>query len=104
MGYAHPRMSIENPLLTIEGSFSIGVGVGLLIGILLPPSKLGCLALLVVPVAMIFFINWWHGEHGGNLSSTSGLDFVFGPLWPSLGSVVGYAVGMLLRWSFDKRA
>jgi hypothetical protein len=96
-------MSIEDLLLTIEGSMAIGLGVGLLVGVLLPRPKVGCTALLVVPVAMIFFIGWWQGQHPENLRSTSGLDFMFGPLWPSLGAVIGYFVGAWLRRLFDKR-
>ena len=96
-------MSIEDLLLTIEGSMAIGLGVGLLVGALLPRPKVGCTALLVVPVAMIFFIGWWQGQHPENLRSTSGLDFMFGPLWPSLGAVIGYFVGAWLRRLFDKR-
>ncbi len=96
-------MTIESLLLTIEGSLAIGVAAGLLIGILLPRPKFGCFVLLAVPVAMIFFISWWQGEHPENLRSTSGLDFVFGPLWPSLGALPGYFVGIWLRSLFDNR-
>jgi hypothetical protein len=94
---------MENLLLSIEGSFAIGGVVGLLVGVLLPRPKLGCMVLLIVPVAMIFFVSWWQGQHPENLRSTSGLDFVFGPLWPSVGATAGYFVGMWLRSLFDKR-
>lgn len=97
-------MTIEHLLLTIEGSFAIGATIGLLIGLILARPKFGCVALLAVPVAMIFFISWWQGEHPENLRSTSGLDFVFGPLWPSLGAIGGYFVGMWLRSVFRRRA
>jgi hypothetical protein len=95
-------MTIENLLLSIEGSLAIGVAVGLLVGLLCPRPKLGCIVLLVVPVAMIFFVSWWQGQHPENLRSTSGLDFVFGPLWPSIGATGGYFVGMWFRSLFDK--
>lgn len=97
-------MTIEHLLFTLEGSFAIGAVVGLLIGVILPRPKIGCLALLAVPVAMISFISWWQGEHPENLRSTSGLDLVFGPLWPSLGAFGGYYVGRRLRSAFGKRA
>ena len=90
-------MTIESLLLTIKGSFAIGAAVGILVGIFFPRPKFGCFVLLAVPVAMIFFISWWQGEHPEDLRSTSGLDFVFGPLWPSLGAVGGYCAGMWLR-------
>ncbi len=96
-------MNIESLLLTIEGSLAVGAVAGLLVGLLLTRPKLGCLVLLAVPVAMIFFISWWQGEHPENLRSTSGLDFVFGPLWPSLGAIGGYYLGMGLRSFFDRR-
>ena len=96
-------MSIEQLLLTIEGAFGVGLGIGFLIGITLPRPRIGCVALLVVPVAMILFIGWWQGQHPENLRSTSGLDFVFGPLWPSLGALGGYYVGRWLRLLFKKR-
>ena len=103
LSYADP-VAIEHLLLTIEGSFAIGAAAGLLIGLVLPRSKIGCVVLLAVPVAMILFISWWQGEHPENLRSTSALDFVFGPLWPSLGAVGGYFAGMWLRSLFGKRA
>jgi hypothetical protein len=96
-------MDVEHLLLTIEGSFAIGLAIGLLAGIL-PRPKVGCLILLAVPVAMICFIGWWQGQHPENLRSTSALDFVFGPLWPSLGAVGGYFIGKLIRFLRDKIA
>lgn len=96
-------MTIESLLLTIEGSLAIGAAVGLLVGIFVHRPKLGCFVLLVVPVAMIFFVSWWQGEHPENLRSTSALDFLFGPLWPSLGAVCGYYAGKWLREVLDRR-
>ena len=91
-------MPIENPLLTIEGSFAIGVVIGALIGVAVAKQKVGCLTLLAVPVAMVFYVGWWQGQHPENLRSTSSLDFVFGPLWPSLGALCGFYGGRLLRF------
>jgi hypothetical protein len=83
-------MTIESLLLTIEGSFSLSLVFGLLVGIAVPMRKLGCVVLLAVPVAMLFFVNWWQSQHPENLRSTSALDFMFGPLWPSLGALAGF--------------
>jgi hypothetical protein len=88
---------MEDLLLTIEGCLAVGFAAGLLIGFLITGRKLGCLVLLAVPVAMIVFIAWWQGRHPENFRSTSGLDFVFGPLWPSLGAVAGYYIGRWVR-------
>lgn len=90
-------MTIESILLTIEGSFAVGVAAGLLIGVLITRSKVGCFSLLAVPMAMLLYIGWWQGEHPENLRSTSGLDFVFGSFWPSLGALAGYFAGIWIR-------
>lgn len=91
------HMEIENPLLTIEGSFAIGAGIGALIAIATARQKVGCITLLAVPVAMFLYVGWWQGQHPENHRSTSGLDFVFGPLWPGLGALCGFYTGRLLR-------
>jgi len=65
---------IESLLLTIEGALAVGAAFGLLTAVLLPRPKAGCVALLAIPIAMIFFVSWWQGEHPENLRSTSGLD------------------------------
>jgi hypothetical protein len=96
-------MNIENVLLTVEGPFAIGFAAGLVVGILISRPKLACVVLLVVPVAMIFFISWWQGEHPENLRSTSALDFIFGPLWPSAGAIAGYYAGRWHRLRHDNR-
>ncbi len=86
---------MENLLLTIEGCLAVGFAAGLIIGFLITTQKLGCVVLLAVPIAMIAFVSWWQGQHPESLRSTSALDFVFGPLWPSLGAIAGFYVG---RW------
>ena len=90
---------IENLLLSIEGCLALGFAFGFFIGILIGKPKLGCLILFAAPIAMIAYISWWQGQHPENLRSTSGLDFVFGSLWPSLGALCGYylARGIRLR-------
>jgi hypothetical protein len=93
-------MAISNPLLTIEGSFAIGAVIGALIGVALEKQKVGCLALWAVPVAMVLYVGWWQGQHPEAIRSTSGLDFVFGPLWPSLGALCGFYGARLLRSLF----
>ena len=90
-------MLVEKLLLTVEGSMAVGAIVGLLLGIFAARPKIGCVLLFVVPVAMIFFAGWWQAEHPDKLRSTSGLEFIFGPLWPSIGAIGGYAIGQLIR-------
>lgn len=96
-------MIIENLLLSIEGLLAIGFVAGLLVGVAVARPKLGCLILLVVPVAMVAYVSWWQGQHPENIRSTSGLDFLLGPLWPSLGAAAGYYAGKLIRSRFLPR-
>ena len=74
-----------------------GFAVGLLTGIVLPHPKLGCVGLLGVPTGMFAYIWWGQGQNPDKLRSTSALDFVFGPLWPSLGRICGYLADVALR-------
>ena len=89
--------------MSIELLLFCGFLFGLAVGIAVARPGPGCLVLLAVPAAMIAYIYWWQGENPDKLRSTSALDFIFGPLWPSLGAAGGYAVGRLLRPPFRKR-
>ena len=89
--------------MTIEAMLIAGFVVGLLVGVAVEKQRLGCLILLVIPVAMVCYISWWQGANPDKLRSTSALDFMFGPLWPSLGALVGYYAGQTLRWYSRKR-
>ena len=95
-------MTIESLLNSIEGLLAVGFAAGSLVGVTVTRQKLGCIVLLVVPVLMICYVGWWQSEHPENIRSTSGLDYIFGPLWPSLGAVGGYYAGRWLRSLFDK--
>jgi uncharacterized membrane protein YfcA len=79
-----------------------GAIAGLLVGILIPNQRLGCVILLAVPVAMIIHISRWQDANPDALRSTSGLDFIFGPLWPSLGAIAGFAAGRMLHNALTK--
>jgi hypothetical protein len=88
--------------MTIELLLVCGFVFGLLVGIAVAKPRLGCFILLAVPVATIVYIDWWQGENPDKLRSTSALDFIFGPLWPSLGAIGGLFAGRLLRPPFRK--
>ena len=90
-------MTFENLLSSIQGLLAIGFVAGLLVGLLGFRDKIGCSILLTVPVAMVLYVGWWQGQHPENLRSTSGLDFVFGPLWPATGAIAGYYAAKWLR-------
>ncbi|WP_375287202.1 hypothetical protein [Sphingomonas sp.] len=83
--------------MTIEAMLIGGLVVGLLIGLVAPDGRVGCAALWIVPVGMIAYIAFWQWQHPEDLRSTSALDFLFGPLWPTLGACAGYAAGLGVR-------
>ena len=90
--------------MTIEFLVVAGLVAGLLIGVAVSKPGQGCVLLLAVPVASFAYIWWWQSQNPDKLRSTSALDFVFGPLWPSLGAVAGFFAGILLRSLLQKRS
>lgn len=88
--------------MSIEMLALCGAAAGLIAGLAFS-SRIGCLVLLAVPIGMIAYIQLWQNAHPENLASTSGLDFLFGPLWPSLGAFAGFAVGKIIRAAVLKR-
>jgi hypothetical protein len=80
-----------------------GCVAGLLVGLAAPSQRIGCIALWAVPVAMIVYVDRWQAAHPESLRSTSGLDFVFVPLWPSLGAIAGYFAGKMFRAALSRR-
>lgn len=81
---------------------AFGAVLGVLIGLLSPNGRVGCTALWIVPVATVAYIAFWQWQHPENLRSTSALDFLFGPLWPTLGASAGYVAALLLRELLDR--
>lgn len=88
--------------MTIETMLIVGFLAGLVVGAALANPKVGCAVLLLVPVAMIIYIGVWQSQHPESLRSTSGLDFIFGPLWPSIGAVAGFVVVRAAREFFGR--
>lgn len=56
--------------------------------------KIGCLALLVVPLAMIGYVYWVHA-HQTRIDALDVLDWFFGPLTPSLAASAGFSMAWL---------
>lgn len=83
--------------MTIEAMLTIGAVIGFMIGLGAPRKRTGCLALLIIPLGALLYTGIWQGQHPENLRSTSALDFIFVPLWPSFGAVAGYVLGRLVR-------
>jgi hypothetical protein len=90
-------------LMSNELLIFCGFVAGLLVALTVRKRAVGCLIMLAVPVAMIAYVAWWQSQNPDQLRSTSALEFVFGPLWPSLGGIVGFIIGQLLRPSQQKR-
>ena len=88
--------------MTIEAMLIVGFVAGLLIGIVLASPKVGCAALLLVPITTIVYIGVWQSQHPENIRSTSALDFVFGPLWPGIGAVAGFVAARAAREMFSR--
>jgi len=70
---------------------------GFVAGFVLRQRKLGCLLLLPLPIAMLIYVSMWQAEHPESLRSTSALDFIFIPLWPSLAAVLGFEIARAIR-------
>jgi len=83
--------------MTIELLLGAGFVAGLLLGVVFREPAYGCAFLITIPVAMFGYIWWWQSQNPDKLRSTSSLEFLFGPLWPSLGAVGGFIAAMLLR-------
>lgn len=83
--------------MTIEGLMIAGAGAGFAFGLAGWSQKIGCVFLALISLAMIVYVAVWQEMHPENLRSTSGLDFIFGPLWPCLGAFCGWSVGTLMR-------
>lgn len=80
--------------MTIEMWVLGGFVVGFVSGLAKP--EYGCVLLPAIPVAMFAYIWWWQSQNPDALTSTSALDFVLGPLWPTLGAIGGWFTGVLL--------
>jgi len=87
----------------IEIATLLGLVFGFVVGIVITKPKLGCLTLFLVPIAMIAYISAWQQQNPQFIRSTSGLDFLFGPLWPSVDALCGFAVGLILRMRNEEK-
>lgn len=90
--------------MTIEALLIAGALIGMLIGILTKDH--GCAVLLIVPVAMLGYTALWQMAHTESLRSTSALDYLFAPLWPTLGAVPAFIAAragkLLVGWARRK--
>ncbi len=84
--------------MTMELFITIGFAAGLAVSLLTRGVVRGCLGLLAVPLLTFAYIWIWQSLNPEKLRSTGALDFVFGPIWPSFGAIVGFGVGELVRF------
>ena len=77
----------------------VGALIGFVVGFAVSRQRIGCIILLIVPIAMMVYVGRWQAAHPESMRSTSALDFLFGPFWPSLGALAGfYTVRKLREW------
>ncbi|WP_221714211.1 hypothetical protein [Sphingobium xanthum] len=89
--------------MTIGMMMLYGAMAGLVVGGLFSSQRLGCSILLAIPITMIVYVSRWQSANPEALRSTSGLDFVFGPLWPSIGALGGFYAARALRSALTKK-
>ena len=85
----------QDAAMTIEALLIAGVVVGLLIGIF--TTDHGCAVLLIVPGVMVGYTALWQMTHSESLRSTSALDYLFAPLWPTIGAVTGFVASRAFK-------
>lgn len=90
-------------MVSVETLLIIGFVAGVLGGLLLGSTRIGCWTMAIVPVGAIGYVSWWQAQHPENIRSTSGLEFVFVPIPPTGAALVGYACVWLIRdWRATK--
>ena len=84
-------------MLSVPALLAIGGMAGLVMGALFGLRRGGALTLLLVPVGMIVYIANWQDKHPEALRSTSGLDYIFGPIPPTASALVAYGIACLIK-------
>lgn len=84
-------------MASIETLLIIGFIAGVVGGLLVGSKRIGCWTMGTVPIGAIVYVSWWQEQHPENIRSTSGMDFVFVPIPPTTGALVGYILVWLVR-------
>ena len=79
--------------MTITLFVIVGAIVGFGAAVVFTNARPGCVSLLIIPIAMYFYVDWWVNNNPDLWTSTIALEYFFGPLWPSLGAAVGFLLG-----------
>lgn len=80
----------------IETALLIGALVGAVAG-LVPRAKIGCGALVIIPLVMLVYTAIQLNDANRRPDALDALLYVFNPLWPSLGALLGFGLVRLLR-------
>lgn len=83
--------------MTIGIMLIAGGLAGLMIGRLAVSEKAGCALLFVIPLSTIVFVAISQALRAEILRSTSALEYFFYPLWPSIGAILGFGLGLAMR-------
>lgn len=89
--------------MTIQALLILGAIIGFVAAVLFANPRLGCVSLWIIPITMVATVIVDQRLHPESVRSTSALDFMFAPLWPSLGAIAGFLAGRLTR-SFIAKA
>lgn len=85
--------------MTIKGLIIIGALLG---GLAALPrnAKVGCTSLLAIPLAMIAYAHLEISDPKRIPDALDALLYLFYPLWPTLGAILGFTLGRGLRQLF----
>ena len=84
-------------MLGVSALLILGGAAGLTLGTLFGLKRGGSLSLLLVPITTIVYISRWQANNPDLLRSTSGLDYLFGPLPPTSAALLTYGAVCLVK-------
>ncbi|OYX62706.1 MAG: hypothetical protein B7Y88_13975 [Sphingomonadales bacterium 32-64-17] len=79
----------------IETALLVGGLLGAVAG-LVPRVKVGCATLLTIPLAMLIYTVIQLNDASRRPDALDALLYVFNPLWPSLGALLGFGLVLFL--------
>lgn len=94
---------LQSSVMSITIAMIAGGIFGVIVGLTARSSKLGCVALFIVPIAHYAYMTWWQSTHVENLRSTSGLDILFLLPLTCVGAMVGFLVGIAIKHAAQQR-
>lgn len=89
--------------MTIGLMLFAGGLAGWLIGRLAGSERAGCALLFIIPLSVIVYVAISQTLRPESLRSTSALEYFVNPLWPSIGAILGFGLGLTMRPRRDDR-